>query len=61
MRYLQQVIFSYTVLPQLILLFFFSNSILAQPVQNSASLLNIKPLFVDTAGWPTIEVTGTLF
>ena len=28
---------------------------------NGASLLNIKPLYVDNEGWPTIENTGTLF
>ena len=28
---------------------------------NGASLLNIKPLYIDAAGWPTMDVTGTLF
>ena len=28
---------------------------------NGASLLNIKPLYVDGDGWPTMEATGALF
>ncbi|GAB2806158.1 arabinan endo-1,5-alpha-L-arabinosidase [Ferruginibacter profundus] len=29
--------------------------------QNGASLLNIKPLYIDKDGWPTTEATQTLF
>jgi len=29
--------------------------------QNGASVLNIKPLYIDKDGWPTMEVTNTLF
>jgi len=29
--------------------------------QNGASVLNIKPMYIDKAGWPTMEVTGRLF
>lgn len=28
---------------------------------NGASLLNIKPLYMDTDGWPTLTATGALF
>lgn len=28
---------------------------------NGASLLNIKPMYVDEAGWPTMDTTKTLF
>lgn len=28
---------------------------------NGTSLLNIKPVYIDKDGWPTIEVTGQLF
>lgn len=28
---------------------------------NGASLLNIKPLYADADGWPTLQPTGTLF
>jgi arabinan endo-1,5-alpha-L-arabinosidase len=30
-------------------------------VANGASLLNIKPLYMDSNGWPTMEATRTLF
>jgi arabinan endo-1,5-alpha-L-arabinosidase len=29
--------------------------------QNGASVLNIKPVYIDKTGWPTIQVTGKLF
>jgi len=29
--------------------------------QNGASLLNIKPMYIDKDGWPTMEKTNTLF
>lgn len=29
--------------------------------QNGASLLNIKPMYIDNNGWPTMEVTNKLF
>ncbi len=28
---------------------------------NGASLLNIRPLYADADGWPTVQATGTLF
>jgi arabinan endo-1,5-alpha-L-arabinosidase len=30
-------------------------------IANGASLLNIKPMFMDDSGWPTMENTGRLF